>query len=429
MSSLSISLSTDKSMYLANHGSQLIHVLIEAASVGVTESDESKVNFCLVLDRSGSMQGEKLKSLKAAAIHLVHQLDAEDILSVVAFDDIADVIVPATPVGDRAGISALIDKITERGGTSMSTGMQAGLLELAKSPSTDRVTRMLILTDGQTWEDQDVCRQLASQAGSQGIPLSVMGMGVGEEGSWDPQFIEELATLSGGEWYIIDSPSKISPTFSQALSSMKGTTITNARLTIRFAEGVVPKSVIRAKPLINKLDQRMISDRDAQVFLGDMDHHEGQAVLIDVVIPQRAPQSYRLMQVEIMYDVPREGLKDQKTRLDAVFSYTTEPGQCVVNRRVMNFVERVAGHIANTIALDEAEKGDPRKAAGMFQENATHLLELGHDDLAQQALDMARQLEQNGQAGAGETQRLRYTTRRLTENDQDKSSDSPVQPV
>lgn len=173
----------------------------------------------------------------------------------------------------------------------------------------------------------------------------------------------------------------------------------------------------------------MISDRDAQVFLGDMDHQEGQAVLIDVVIPQRAPQSYRLMQVEIMYDVPREGLKDQKTRLDAVFSYTTEPGQCVVNRRVMNFVERVAGHIANTIALDEAEKGDPRKAAGMFQENATHLLELGHDDLAQQALDMARQLEQNGQAGAGETQRLRYTTRRLTENDQDKSSDGPVQPT
>lgn len=429
MSDLSLALATDQSMYLAENGSQSIHILIEATPSDNSPVSAANLNICLVLDRSGSMAGAKLQNLKEAAKHLVTQLDGQDIITVVVFDDRADVIVPACLAVDKVTINTAIDRITERGGTSMSTGMMAGLSELSKPATGERVTRLLLLTDGQTWEDQDDCRQLASQARSNGIPLSVMGLGIGEEGSWDPQFVEELASLSGGEWFLIDTPTKIGDVFASALASMKGTAITNARLTIRMASEVVPKGIVRAKPLINKLDQRVSSDRDIQVFLGDIEASDGQSLLIEAEIPQRKVQTYRLLQVEIMYDVPGQHLKDQIVRMDALITYTLDKAQCVVNRRVMNLVERVAGHIANTIALDEAEKGDPHKAAGMLRQNATHLIEIGQQDLAQQALDAAEQLDQQGQLDAGETQRLRYTTRRLTADDDGKPPEPQSPPL
>lgn len=414
---IALSLSTHRLAYEGLPTPQQAYILVEAMPTELAPAAIQAVNFSLVLDRSGSMAGAKLDNLKAAARMVVDRLGPQDILSVVIFDETADIIVPATAVNDRDAIKAQIDRIQERGGTRMSSGMQAGLGQIQGAMSTGNVSRILLLTDGQTWEDQPTCGNLADQARGLGVPIHVMGLGVGEEGNWDPRFLEELAQRSGGEWYVIDTPDKVSAVFDKNLTSMQGTAVTNAQLTLRLANEVTVRNAWRVVPLISKLDHRALSDRDIQVFLGDIQHGSGQSVLVEVLLPSRQPGSYRLFQADIIYDVPANNLPQQKASGELVVTYTGDAAEAAqLNQRMMNIIERVVAHKLQTQALDEAAAGQMANATQRLRAAATRLLELGETDMAQNAMDQAQNMEQSGSMDQAAAQKMRFETKRLTEN-------------
>ena len=375
------------------------------------------VNFCLVLDRSGSMAGDKLRQMKAAAQSIVDRLGANDLLSVIVFDDTADLIVPAEPVYDREMIKRQISMIDERGGTHMSTGMKKGLQELQKNLSPAWVSRMLLLTDGQTWEDQQDYLDLADQCRLSGIPVHALGLGVGSENNWDPRLLEELAQRSGGEWTVVETPQDVAGAFETTLRGMQGTAVTNASLTLRMVEGVTPRNVWRVVPLITRLGHHAVTAHDVQVHLGDIQHGIGQAVLAELLLPPRPAGVYRLLQADITYDVPGAVLVGERADVDGVLTYTDEPNQAYqLNPRIMNIIERVTAHKLQTQALDEAAAGEVDKATQRLRAAATRLLELGETDMAQMASQQAQQIEQAGQVDQAAAQKMRYATRRLTEN-------------
>lgn len=414
---IAITVSTNRQQYATMPTPQQAYLLLEAVPTELAPSVQAAINFCLVLDRSGSMAGTKLANLKTAATLIVEKLQPADTLSIVIFDERADIVLPCQPVTDREDIKRRIGGIQERGGTRMSVGMQAGLNELQKGASPDRVSRMLLLTDGQTWEDQAECKSLAEQARQAGLPLHVMGMGVGDESNWDPAFLESLAQLSGGEWYVIDSPDKATAIFEKTLTSMQGIAVTNAQLTLRLANEVQVKKAWRVVPLISPLDPRSISDTDVQVFLGDIEHGKGQSLLLDVLLPVRAAGTYRLFQSDITYDVPANQLIGQRANIDMIITYTEDPATASeLNPRVMNILERVVAHKLQTQALDEAAAGQIVNATQRLKATATRLIELGEDDMAQNVLEQANQLETKGSVDTAATQRMRYETKRLTEN-------------
>ncbi len=396
---------------------QQAYLLIEAvpapgAGTGVTQA----LNFSLVLDRSGSMAGKKLQCMKEAAKQVVDRLGPGDLLSVAIFDDSAEMVIPGGAVTDREAIKCKIEAIQERGGTHMSTGMELGLKELSRGQSPERVDGMLLLTDGQTWEDQEKCLELADQCRAAGIPITALGLGVGEEGNWDPRLLEDLAQRSGGEWIAIDSPDKVANAFAATLQSLQGAAVTNATLTIRMVQGITPRTVWRAAPLISRLDHHAVSMNDVQVFLGDIQQQAGQAILADMLFPARQPGNYRLMQVDISYDVPASGLTGQRSALDIVIQYTDDASLAnQTNQRVMNIAERVLAHKLQTQALDEAAMGDRQRATQRLRAAATRLLELGEVEMAEQANQQAQKIEQSGQVDPAAAQRMRYATKRLTE--------------
>src|SRR5579863_5571590 len=142
-------------------GSQLAYVLVEARIADSAPQVRMPLNFALVLDHSGSMKGEKLRSVKEAVKLVVDQMAPSDIVSVVIFDDNAQVIVPAQPASDKLGIKRAVDNIRDGGGTAMSLGMSVGLNELRKYAAPTSVNRMVLLTDGVTYGDPDRCRRMA----------------------------------------------------------------------------------------------------------------------------------------------------------------------------------------------------------------------------------------------------------------------------
>jgi Ca-activated chloride channel family protein len=413
-----LTVQTNKTTFPCTGGQQLAYVLIEAMPTGAVADVQMPLNFSLVLDHSGSMSGKKLANLKEAAKLALDRMRPQDVVSIVIFDDKVKVIAPSQPVTDAGSLKRQVESIRDGGGTEMSRGMRKGLEELQKGLSPSRVSRMLLLTDGETFGDEDACRQLAAEAGGQGIAIAALGLG--EE--WNEQLLDDVAQASSGTSDFIPDgqPDSILHTFEQHVRAAQATVVQNAEMILRLVPGVMPRAVWRATPLIARLGHRAISDRDVQVTLGDVDREQGQSVLVEMLVPPRQPGTYRIAQAEVSYDVAAIGLVGERVKTDVVLNFTADPAQAAQsNPHVMNVVEKVTAHKLQTRALDEAAVGNVAGATQKLRAAATRLLELGENDLAQTALEEAGRLERGEGLSAGGTKKLRYETRKLTQKLED----------
>ena len=90
------------------------------------------VNLAIVIDRSGSMEGEKIARAREAALEALGRLAPDDVLSVVTYDTTVQTLVPAQYVGDGRSIAAAIRRIRVGGSTALFGGVSQGASEVRK---------------------------------------------------------------------------------------------------------------------------------------------------------------------------------------------------------------------------------------------------------------------------------------------------------
>ena len=139
-------------------------LVVEVRCKKSRDSGPSKkaLNMCVVIDRSGSMEGEKLETAKKSCIDLFRQLSEDDLFTVVVFDDEAEVVV--NPQVPRSSIVEKIGQISTKGTTNLSLGWYLGLLELQTSMTERHNNRLLLLSDGQANKGETKRAILASEA-------------------------------------------------------------------------------------------------------------------------------------------------------------------------------------------------------------------------------------------------------------------------
>jgi len=409
-----LTVQTNKSAFPASGSNQLTYVLIEAMPTDAVAGVRMLLNLSLVLDHSGSMSGSKLANLKEAAKLAVNRMGASDLVSVVIFDDKVKVIASSQAITDPLFLKREIDGIPEGGGTEISRGMRKGLAELRQGMASGRISRMLLLTDGETFGDEDACRQLAAEAGDEGIPIVALGLGE----DWKEQLLDDIAEASHGTSDFIPEgePDAILRAFERLVETAQATVVQQAEMILRLVPGVMPRAVWRVTPLIAKLGHRALSERDVQVSLGDIDREQGQSVLVEMLIPPRQPGTYRIAQAEVNYDVAATRTVREKVKTDVILDFTADSRAGMQpNPYVMNVVEKVTAHRLQTQALDEAAVGNLAAATQKLRAAATRLLALGEEELAQTAMEEAARLERGEDLSASGTKRLRYETRKLTQ--------------
>ncbi len=391
---------------------QLVYLLIEAMPGAEIARVQMPLNLSLVLDKSGSMQGKKIENLRQAAKLVVDRLGPQDIISIIAFSDRKYLIAESQPVTDKEALKKQIDRIRDGGGTAISGGLSQGLAELDKALSPDRVSRLLLLTDGQTFGDEDACRKLGRKAADRGIVITALGLG----DDWNEDLLDEIAEPSGGSGDFIDSPDRIIEFFDKAVKSMQDTVVQNAHMILRLAGGVTPRQVWQVLPLISNLGYKPLSDRDVQVSLGELEKGQPRSLLVELLIGPRPAGSYRIAQAEISYDVPGLKLFGEKVKTDILLDFTADPARArQYDAEVMNIVEKVTAFKLQTRALEEARMGNIVGASQKLRAAATRLLEMGEEDLARSAMEEADNLEKSGQMSSFGTKKLRYETRKLTQ--------------
>ena len=105
-------------------------------------------NVAIVLDKSGSMNGEKMNQARAAAIDAVRMLNKDDIVSVVTYDSTVNVLVPATKLSEPEQVISKIRGIKSGGNTALFAGVSKGAAEVRKFLDRKRVNRVILLSDG-----------------------------------------------------------------------------------------------------------------------------------------------------------------------------------------------------------------------------------------------------------------------------------------
>lgn len=402
-----------------------------AGSGQALSPQSSSLNLSLVLDTSGSMSGAKLQNLKQAVNWLVDHLSERDTLAITLFDDEVHPLTGSTTLHDREALHSQIDGIREAGGTAMSKGLLVGLDEAMKGRREGVVSRIVVLTDGQTWGDAERCVQLARQAGAAGIPVTALGIGAEED--WSIELLDSLATESGGDSGYIAKPEEIAGAFEETLRAMQATAYQNLRLTFNPAAGVQPRAIYRVAPIISRLWPAQQAAHDGEgptampqtdgaataitLPLGDLQPGTGQTLLYELVLPARKPGQYRLAHLLLDYEQTGGAHARQDTALDLVVSLASGAAKGPGDPRVMNHVERATTFKLQTRALQASMVGDVAAATRNLQAVATRLLNMGETELAEEAQREAVRVGQQGSMSAAGTKKLAYDTRKLSVNE------------
>ena len=185
------------------------------------ESDKKRpgVNLAIVLDKSGSMQGEKIKRAREAAIDAISLLQADDIVSIITYDSTVNVLVPATKLTDKADVIAKINSIRPSGNTALFAGVSKGAAEVRKFLDRERVNRVILLSDGLANVGPSSPGELGNLGKSlvkENITVSTLGLGLG----YNEDLMVQLANTSGGNHLFIEDAAELADMFQVSLQGM-----------------------------------------------------------------------------------------------------------------------------------------------------------------------------------------------------------------
>jgi Ca-activated chloride channel homolog len=350
------------------------------------------LNLGIALDRSGSMYDEKrLEYVTEAVKYLIDHLGPEDRAAVVAFADKAAVVASADQLQqDKSRVKRAIDDIDLLeigGGTQMALGMDAALAEVEKNYSPNRLNRLLLLTDGQTYEERK-CLDLARQHRER-ISCSTLGVGI----EFNEKLLMEIAEASGANYHFIDDPATIPGLFSRELEGLRNVALTNARVEVRLSAGVQVREAFRASPQIYPFKDAMPNaERELSLSLGDLESGVANSTLLVLVLPPRKPGRVRIAQAALCYDTPE--VKNQRDSTEAVVNYTLDRAAIgKANAYVMNLVDQVSIAKLQSQAEAAVASGNVEKATRLLGNAIAGTQRLGNTKATQALVSLQNEVK------------------------------------
>lgn len=224
----------------ASRGETYLFAQITASEDKAATVAVAPMNLAVVIDRSGSMKGERIANAMNAAVFALERMRDGDSITVVSFDTAAQVVVPPTRVsaGNRSSIEAAIRNIRLGGDTCISCGLEEGMQQLAlTSLGGDRINRMILLSDGATnagIRDVSGLRGMANRMFGRGVTISTIGVDV----DFDEKVMAAIANEANGRHYFVANASGLPAVFGQEFDDLLASIAKETELAIELAPGV-----------------------------------------------------------------------------------------------------------------------------------------------------------------------------------------------
>lgn len=342
------------------------------------------VRMVLVLDRSGSMAGEKIVQARAAALELVRQLNQNDELGIVAFDSVVDrfEIVRATPE-NKERLAAFINGVSESGGTNISAGLDAARQLLLAAGETSLTQRVVLVSDGKPTEGVTTKDGLVHAVGRlHDAQVAVSALGVGYD--FDGTLMQAMVDRGGGFYAYLNQSSELAAVLRQELSQ---------------ARNAIARQVVLELELPAGVDYRSVPGRTAKctgrrvvVPLPDFAPGQSEQIYVQVSARDEAQALDFIHQVRWYEPRGRQNGDSRWLKLtldsssDALLSDSTK------NEAVANAGVKAVGGVAMMQAAAAFERGDREEAFNLLG-NTRRLFAMSADALAGDAREV-EQLQQ-----------------------------------
>jgi len=204
MSTVTLECRLARNYVLENVAGSLAYLLVKATPNPEVSFGSLPLNLGLVIDVSRSMKGKKIECAREASKFVVESLSPEDTVSVVIFSDDARAIVPLSEARDKDAILSAIDRIGTVSGTRMYCGIETALAEMRKGAKRGSISRMVILTDGET-EGEERCLAIAEERIRGNLVISTFG--IGDE--YNEVLVKTIADTCLGGTYHLQMPEEM----------------------------------------------------------------------------------------------------------------------------------------------------------------------------------------------------------------------------
>ncbi len=337
--------------------SQTAIVKVALAGVRLPARHRAPVNLALVIDRSGSMSGDKIARARDAAIEAVRRLGPDDRVDIIVYNNYAHTLVPSQRVGDGRNLENTIASISTGGGTNLYGGLEVGAVEVRRYIEDNYVHRVILLSDGLANVGPSSPAELG-QFGSdlvrQGISVSTIGVGV----DFNEDLMTRLARRSDGNTYFVQHSSDLAQIFRQELGDVLNVVARRVVVAVTFPAGVRPRRIVGRDGRVE--DQRVVVELN-QLYGGSE-----KFALIEVdVEPGRAGSQRELAHATVAYE-ELSGSRTTKKGISARVSFSAREQDVVDHAnqdvQVAYAENRIAEAKDEVISLVDAGRQDEAAA-------------------------------------------------------------------
>lgn len=366
------------------------------------------VNLSIVLDRSGSMAGQKLEKAKQAAIEALRHLAPQDIFSVVVYDHRVETIVPAQSARRVEWIESRIRRIQSGGNTALFGGVSQGAAEVRKNLNRDYVHRIILLSDGLAnvgpSSPEDLGR-LGAALIKEDISVTTVGVGM----DYNEDLMTRLSQNSDGNAYFVESSRDLPRIFAAELGDVLSIVAKKVELLIECPEGVRPLSIIGR--------EGRIRGRTVELFMNQLYGSQEKYALVEVEITGgRSGEKKDIALAQVSYENPFTRQKETSAgRAIARFSKDRNEVRKSANINVYREYQLNLNAMAQEKAITLSDKGRKKEAVEELRISADQLRALGQEYDDSQLLDKAQEME--AQAAQIEKEGMTKKSRKMLRTD------------
>lgn len=348
----------------------------------------SPINLTLIIDRSTSMRGDRIEKAREAAILTINMLNSDDILSVIAYDNNASVVIPATKVTDKDKLIKLINKhIQPTGMTALFAGVSKGLDEVKKNLHDEYINRIILISDGQANTGPTSISELSElsrKAARAKVAISTIGLG----DDYNEDLMTAIANYSDGNHFFVSNSSDLEKAFVKEFKDVMSVVAQDVEITITLKNGSKPVRLLGY--------EGEISNKKVKVNLNQLYANQEKYVLLEVVPPNgNKNEEKSLADVTVTYN-------NQLTKKSNNFNKNvsvrySDSSELVKSSMIEDVIVDVAIQktaIANDEAVRQIDLGNVQAAQSIVESNIEMLnqqFEMATFDETKEKIEKAKQ--------------------------------------
>lgn len=384
------------------------------------ESPRRNLNLSLVIDRSGSMAGAPLHHALKAAESVVEQLELDDTVSVVVYDDAVDTPVLPQSVTDKAALKTAIRKVRAGGITNLSGGWLKGCEYVKTHLDPQKINRVLLLTDGHAnmgIQDPNMLIATSGQKAEEGISTTTLGFAQG----FNEDLLIGMARAARGNFYFIQSIDEATEVFSIELDSLRAVVGQNLVVTLELSEGV---------SLVDTLSLAKVSQNDAGsivLTLGELYEGEDKLLGLSLALAPAQVGDLPVMKLHYSADVVQDNSIQSVSGTAEVIAKigTVEEAALAASSSIILELSRLMIAKAKETALELAEQSKHQEAEQILRSLVQSLRDQGLNESFEIAEEIdqleyfAERIAQGALGNAGRKELRDQTYQTLTRNRSD----------